>query len=125
MSLTGRPKASFPSFRTKDSNAVLSFPFSRVSVTASSFPIFYFPFTALRLLFLSSFSEHRAQVYLETVDLIRAAIAAYDSPYLSAYILYFLFHLQKKPHLFPLPLLLCSCSSLVLLTLIPFNESSD
>ena len=54
-------------------NAVLSFPFSRVSVTTSSFPIFYFPFITLRLLFLSSFSEHRAQVYLETVDLIRGS----------------------------------------------------
>lgn len=31
---------------------------------------------------------------------------------------------KKKSHLFPLPLLLCSCTSLVQLTLIPFNESN-
>lgn len=52
--------------------AVLSFPFSHVSVTTTSFPIFYFLFIALKLLFLS-FSEHRAHSYLETVDLIQGS----------------------------------------------------
>lgn len=106
--------------------AVLSFPFSRALVTTTSFPIFCFLFIALKLFLLLSFSEHRAQGYLETVDLIqgnhhslRQSIQECIYPVLPVS-----FAKRKKSHLFPLPLLLCSCSSPMQLTLIPFNESS-
>lgn len=123
-----------PSADPKVRMAILSLPFSHGSLITTCFPVPHFVCFAFSLLFLSSFSEHRAQGDLDKVALIQGshlslwhAIFAYlhICTYRSICIFALTVPLAKifeeaRPlgwpcraaTLSPFALLLCSCSSL-------------